>query len=226
MLQRSNVPEISENPPSFQSSLENWGKDCVTWAHWLSSTPRAPVQTGARMLPIDAIAGVAGVLTRGVHFEAMSAGVSAIGDEGQHMATHSWGNISKRTACSESEKPQKQYILFNIACPVGHIYMLLTQNAVYNPGTIQRFSRFLILTRRCDVSTYCGRKPSRTSVGWRGTWSICFPAVCNPDRSSSDSEFPACSGRLCPEGSGRSPPHCSDPECGTSVDLQFKSSSD
>lgn len=42
----------------------------------------------ARVLALDAVARVAGELTRGVHFEAVSAGVPAAVDEGQHAATH------------------------------------------------------------------------------------------------------------------------------------------
>lgn len=42
----------------------------------------------ARVLALDAVARVAGELTRGVHLEAVSAGVPAAVDEGQHAATH------------------------------------------------------------------------------------------------------------------------------------------
>lgn len=44
--------------------------------------------TDARVLSLNAVARVAGELTGGVHLEAMSAGVSAAVDEGQHVATH------------------------------------------------------------------------------------------------------------------------------------------
>lgn len=45
--------------------------------------------TRSRVLALDAVARVTGELTPGVHLEAVSAGVPATVDEGQHAATHS-----------------------------------------------------------------------------------------------------------------------------------------
>lgn len=50
------------------------------------------MQTGAGVLPLDAVAGVTGEFTPGVHGKTIGAGVAAVVDEGQHMAAHLWTN--------------------------------------------------------------------------------------------------------------------------------------
>lgn len=62
---------------------------------------------------------------------------------------------------------------------------------------------------RAGVSTYCGRKPSRTNGGSGGSgWSSC-PAVCTLCRTSSHIGCPACSCSAPREESSRWPPHWS-----------------
>lgn len=46
------------------------------------------MQTGAGVLPLDAVAGVAAELTPGVHGEAVGARVAAVWDEVEHVAAH------------------------------------------------------------------------------------------------------------------------------------------
>lgn len=54
--------------------------------------------TGARVFPLDAIAGGADEVTPGVHLKAVSAGVSAVWDEVKNVATHLAAVSSSRPA--------------------------------------------------------------------------------------------------------------------------------
>lgn len=77
-------------------------------------------------------------------------------------------------------------------------------------------------SRHVGVTTYCGRKPSRTNGGTGGSgWSSC-PAVCILCRTSSHIGCPACSCSGPREESSRWPPHWSVSQSDTRKDLCTK----
>lgn len=215
------VKEDTTKPPAA------WGKTWIcTCAHWLCSTPCTPVLAGAWVFPLNAIAGVTGEVTPGVHFKAMGAGVSPAWDEVQHVATHFWGNVTTQAICSASQTSHRSNVQ-RVSKDKPNKASDRDSEHFTTAGWWQCYAVHVNIfegkqqwvQQKAENSTYCGRKQSQTSVGWRGSWSSASPAVCTLDRSSSHSGFPTCSDRLGPEGSSKSPPHWSELESDTNVGL-------